>query len=196
MMSAFRMVLSRWAMTIRVTPSSAMLCTHGLGQVVESAGGLIEQQHPGFRLRARAINRSLPLAPGQSGSALTDQRLHSHRHRADVVRQACRFGCLPSVRPGRSSRGAGDVGEERAGITCGLEYRTQLAADGGSVDSVEVAAVVGHGAGFRSSKPSRSRSIDDLPAPDGPTTATNWPGWALNERSSRTSGSPSLWGET
>ncbi len=80
----------------------------GLSHVIQGTGRLVEQEDLGPSHDRPRDEQTLALAAGEVSSPFTDQGVHAHGHRADVVFEAGQPRGLPGVvdasRVGRSPR--------------------------------------------------------------------------------------------
>ena len=84
-----------------------------LGQVIQSAGGLVEHQDSRFGCNGSGNHQSLALPSGHAAGSFGNDGVHPHGHPADVVGDAGKLGGLPGVVQGQPGGRNGDVGEER-----------------------------------------------------------------------------------
>ena len=68
-----------------------------LCDVVERGGCLIEQEEPWLWRNGPGDHEPLPLTAGDSTAAFLKYSVHSHRHGADIVRDARCFCCFPGL---------------------------------------------------------------------------------------------------
>ena len=68
-----------------------------LGNVVQSACRLIKYQDFSISADSARDQQALPLTAGNVSYAIEHDRIHAHRHSADVIRNPCQFRSTPGV---------------------------------------------------------------------------------------------------
>ena len=132
-----------------------------LGLVVQGTGGLIQDQNIRFGSNCARDHQTLLLTSRNASGTLGNNRVHSHRHLADILCNACCFGRFPGLFQGQVRRGDRDIGKDIA---------------------LEKLAVLGNDTHLFAQR----AGID--PVPVLPTMATYSPARIFRERSSKTRG--------
>ena len=179
MRSACRTVARRCAMTSVVRPARAPRAPlhQALALRVERAGRLVEQQdRPVGEQRARD-RKALALAAGQLDAALAERGVEALRQALDELERAGPLArgehLVASVAAaGRSARSRARSRRRSPDPAAPARPGRALA----RVHVAQVDAVDAHRARLRVVEAQQQREHVDLPAPEGPTSATRSPG--------------------